>query len=152
TLEAVIAEALVTRYANGIRVFERARDVFIFAISAGFIAPIVAASVDAAALTIGGLAGPAPFRTVWGTLWLGGAVGAVLCTPALVLLWTDRRQRTPFEVVETVIVGVALAGLAWLVFGNTAVGLSNYPLGFLCIPLTLWPAFRLGQRETAFAA
>ena len=31
-------------------------------------------------------------------------------------------------------------------------GQGNYPLGFICIPLALWPAFRLGQRETAVAA
>ena len=38
------------------------------------------------------------------------------------------------------------------VFHGGSVGQGNYPLGFLCIPLALWPAFRLGQRETAIAA
>jgi PAS domain S-box-containing protein len=152
TMEAVIAAVLVTRYANGTRVFERSRDVFLFAIAAGLIAPIVSASFGAGVLAASGLEGSASFRVVWGTWWLGDALGAVLYAPALILLWTDRRPRPPREIFETIIVGLSLAAVSWLVFGRTGAGLSNYPLGFLCIPLALWPAFRLGQRETAFAA
>ncbi len=94
SLEAVIAEAMVTRYARA-RVFDRVRDVFVFAGAAGVVAPIVSATLGGLALVASGLAGLSEFRTVWITWWMGDALGAVLYAPALILLWSDRRPRTP---------------------------------------------------------
>ena len=70
-------------------------ELFLFAIAAGVIAPIVSASFGAGVLAASGLEGPSSFRVVWGTWWLGDALGAVLYAPALILLWTDRRPRPP---------------------------------------------------------
>ena len=151
SLEAVIAEAMVRRYARA-RVFDRVRDVFVFAGAAGVVAPIVSATLGGLALVASGLAGLSEFRTVWITWWLGDALGAVLYAPALILLWSDRRPRTRVQLAEAVIVNVALIAVAVAVFHGGSVGQGNYPLGFLCIPLALWPAFSLGQRETAVAA
>jgi PAS domain S-box-containing protein len=153
TLEAVIAEALINRYANGWRVFDRVRDVFVFAVAAGVVAPIVSASLGSVALVTSGLAAVGDLRAVWLTWWLGDALGAVLYAPALMLLWTDRRPRTHVQMIEAVLVNLALVLVAAAVFrGGSVSGQSSYPLGFLCIPLALWPAFRLGQREAAVAA
>jgi PAS domain S-box-containing protein len=152
TLEAMIAESLVTRYGQGARVFDRARGVFLFAIAAGVVAPIVSATLGAAALATAGLATARDVRMVWITWWLGDALSAILYAPALILLWMDRRPRTNAQVVEALIVNVALIALGTAVFrGESISGQGSYPLGFLCIPLALWPAFRLGQRETAIA-
>jgi PAS domain S-box-containing protein len=152
-LEAVVAEALVTRYVHGSRVFDRARDVFGFALAAGVAAPIVSATIGVGALVTSGLAAASDFRSVWATWWTGDALGAVLYAPALMLLWTDRRPRTRVQLAEGVLVNVALIVVAAAVFhGGSGRGQGSYPLGFLCIPLALWPAFRLGQRETAVAA
>ena len=42
--------------------------------------------------------------------------------------------------------------VALVIFGGWGViSWGNYPLAFLCIPLVLWSAFRLGQRETSLA-
>ena len=52
TLEAVIAEAMVTRYARAC--FDRVRDVFVFAGAAGVVAPIVSATLGGLALVASG--------------------------------------------------------------------------------------------------
>ena len=145
-MEAVIAAVLVTRYANGTRVFERARDVFLFAIAAGVIAPIVSASFGAGVLAASGLEGPSSFRVVWGTWWLGDALGAVLYAPALILLWTDRRPRPPREIFETIIVGLSLAAVSWLVFGRSGAALSQLSPG-----LPLHPAGAVAGLSTRTA-
>ena len=81
SLEAVIAEALVTRYAHGARVFDRVRDVFVFAVAAGVAAPIVSATLGGLALMASGLAAPSEFRTRVGHLVDGGRVRRrPLCT------------------------------------------------------------------------
>jgi PAS domain S-box-containing protein len=152
TLEALVAESLVKRY-QGVQVFARARGVFVFAIAAGVVAPIVSATLGIAALITSGLAPARDFQTLWVTWWLGDALGAVLYAPALILLWTDRRPRSRAQHVEAFVVSASLVVLAGAVFRGGAIGgEGSYPLGFLCIPLALWPAFRLGQRETAVAA
>ena len=61
---------LVTRYANGTRVFERSRDVFLFAIAAGLIAPIVSASFGA------GVLGPRAWRARRLSGWCGARGGS----------------------------------------------------------------------------
>jgi PAS domain S-box-containing protein len=152
TLEAVIAEMLVTRYANGPRVFDRARDVILFGLAAGVAAPLVSATIGVGALAASGLAAASELRTVWMTWWLGDALGAILYAPALMLLWTDRRPRRHMRAIAGFLVSVALIVVAAAIFGGSGAGQGNYPLGFLCIPLALWPAFRVGQRETAVAA
>ena len=42
---------------------------------------------------------------------------------------------------------IALFGI--LVFGGAVPGIENYPIGFICIPILVWSAFRFGQREAA---
>ena len=151
-LEALIAARLIGRYANGARVFERTRDVFLFAVLAGGAAPVVSATIGVTGLVVAGLAAVRDIRPVWITWWLGDALGAVLYAPALMLLWTDRAPRSRRQVFESVLIGVALLTVSVAVFhARNGVG-QGYPLGFICIPLALWPAFRLGQRETAVAA
>jgi PAS domain S-box-containing protein len=152
TLEAVVAETLVRHYARGARLFDRVRDVFAFAGAAGIVAPVVSATIGVGSLIAFGLAPARDLRNVWLTWWLGDALGAVLYAPALMLLWTDRRHRTRSERIEGFLVNVALIVVAATVFRSGGNGQPGYPLGFLCIPLALWPAFRLGQRETAVAA
>jgi len=111
SLEAVIAEAMVTRYARA-RVFDRVRDVFVFAGAAGVVAPIVSATLGGLALVASGLAGLSELRTVWITWWMGDALSAVLYAPALILLWSDRRPRTRVQLAEAVVVNIALVAVA----------------------------------------
>jgi len=153
TCEALVAVYLVERFANGAQAFQRSRDVFFFGVGAAIIAPIVSAVVGVSALTLAHLSDPGLFRVLWVTWWMGDALGAILYAPALILLWTDRRPRTRVEHIEGLLVTFVLVAVGAAVFrygGQPA--RASYPLGFLCIPLALWPAFRVGQRETAVAS
>jgi len=69
----------------------------------------------------------------------------------VIILWIrnprvtgDRRQQ--FEIWLT-LSAILLMGL--LAFGGAFPPLENYPIGFLCVPILVWAAFRFGQREAS---
>ncbi|HET7452803.1 MAG TPA: MASE1 domain-containing protein [Thermoanaerobaculia bacterium] len=148
--EAAAGAWLVRRYAGGTRVFGRAIDVFRFAAFAMAVAAISAA-VGVASLAAGGTTRGKSvllIATIW---WMGDVTGALVVAPALVL-WLGRspsgRRRRKAEVV---LFAVAAVSLAILLFDGAASPLAarGLPLQFLCMPVLLWAAFRLGSRETA---
>ncbi|MGE5412794.1 MAG: EAL domain-containing protein [Syntrophomonadaceae bacterium] len=152
--EALLGAWLVTRFAGGRRAFDRARNVFRFALLAGLGATAVSATIGVAMLVLSGLARPSEYGAVWLTWWFGDAVGALVVTP-VVLLWSAQplrpwKERRAWE-------GAALYALL-LVAGAVVFGglipspTKNYPLEFLCLPLLVWAAFRLGRRDAATAA
>ena len=149
TIEALVGAHLVSRFANGTRAFERAPDVVRFAVLAGLIAPVVAATIGAASLLGAGLTTWAEWPRVWLTWWLGDAGGAVVIAPALILLVTTS-QSVRGRVLELVLLAAALWALSTAIFGGGfSISTSNYALEYLAIPLLLWPAFHFGPRETA---
>jgi signal transduction histidine kinase/ActR/RegA family two-component response regulator len=152
TLEAIIAAALVNRFAGGARVFERAPDIFRFAVLVAGLSTAVSATIGVASLALTGYAPWKAFGPIWLTWWLGDAAGALLVTPALVLWsqgpmprWDGRR------LLEAVLLLAVTAGAGILAFGGALpmVQGHEYPLGFLFIPPVVWAAFRFGARETA---
>jgi diguanylate cyclase (GGDEF)-like protein len=78
--------------------------------------------------------------------------GSILVTPAI-LLWTARSPSRwrPGRAVEgaAVLTAVFLVGL--LVFCGFPTVVRGYPFEFLCVPVLLWAAFRLGRRTSAMA-
>jgi PAS domain S-box-containing protein len=153
TLETLAAVWMVERFAGGSAAFERPYATLRFALFAGAMAPVIAATIGTAALLSFNLAVPADSAVVWVTWWLGDAIGIVLLAPLLVT-WARLRAkpRSAWRVAETTAVAVAVIATAWAVFGDTAMGRQNYPVQGLAAPLLLWPALRLGSRETALAA
>jgi len=154
TLEGLVGVYLVQRFANGRSVFDRSRDVFTFVILAGIVSTAVSATLGVTVLCLGGFASWANYGPIWLTWWLGDAVGALVVTPPLVLWSMNPRLRwNPRQVLEIVILLLALLLVGLAVFGRLFVlGIENYPLEFICIPLLIWAAFRFGQREAATAA
>jgi signal transduction histidine kinase/CheY-like chemotaxis protein len=152
TLEAVVAVCLTTRYANGRRLFEHPNDFFKFVATSMFAAAI-SATLGVASLAFGGFASHEAFARIWQTWWVGDVGGFLLFAPVIILwvenpsLIEDRRQR--FEVWMTL---SAISLIGFMVFGGILPGVGNYPVGFFCIPILVWSAFRFGQRETATAA
>jgi signal transduction histidine kinase/integral membrane sensor domain MASE1 len=147
TLEAVVGENLIRRWAGGPAALQHARRVFVFAGIAGVIAPTVAASIGTLAVSAHHLLGRASAGDVWLTWWLGDSVGALLFAP-LLLLWAERRPaRWPAaRVVEAILLLAATIVVARVVFGGWG---GMRPLSFLCIPVVLWASFRFGQLEAA---
>jgi diguanylate cyclase (GGDEF)-like protein/PAS domain S-box-containing protein len=153
TLEAIAGVWLVNRYAGGRHAFERPRDIFRFAWLAAGAATLVSATLGTTSLCLGGLASWANFLPIWLTWWLGDGSGALLVTPVL-LTWIPggRDPRDASERLETalLLLGVVLIGV--IVFGGLIPTRSHdLPLEFLCLPLLVTIAFRLGVRESALA-
>ncbi len=153
TLEGVVGCYLVSRFAGGQHAFERAQDIFKFALLAGMVSTAVSATVGVTTLALGGFADWAMYGAMWSTWWLGDAVGAVVVTP-LLLLWREN-PRLNWTREQTIELAFLLSGVfftAWIVFGGRFhSALKNYPLEYLCIPFLIWTAFRFGRRKAATA-
>jgi diguanylate cyclase (GGDEF)-like protein len=154
TLEAVVGSYLVNRYARGRFAFERSQDIFRFAALAALGSTALSASCGVASLLLGGFLDPARAATVWLTWWLGNVVGDLALAPVIVLWFTHPHPRwSARQTLEAVGIALSVTLTGLLVFGGVLpVGWRHYPLNFLCVPVLLWPAFRLGQRESASAA
>jgi len=154
TVEAVLGAWLVTRFAGGRHAFDRARNVFRFALLAAVGATAIGATIGMTTLIVSGLARPSEYGSVWLTWWFGDGVGALLVTP-VILLWSARPVRPWKEprAWEGAAMYALLLGVGGIVFGGVIPSSSkNYPLEFLCLPLLVWAAFRLGRREASTAA
>jgi len=154
TLEAVVGAYLVNRFARGRWAFERSHDIFRVAALAALGSTTLSASVGVGSLLLGGFMHPARSGTVWLTWWLGDMVSDLLLAPVIMLWFTHPRPRwNARQMLEAVGIAVSVVLTGLVVFGGVLPDRwRNYPLNFLCIPVLLWPAFRLGQRESATAA
>jgi PAS domain S-box-containing protein len=148
--EAAVAAALVGRFAGGATPFTSGRTAFQYCLLAGFVAPVVAASVGALAATAAtGAVEDLPH--VFGVWWLGDAGGANLVAPLILSLggathdfvW-DRRRRLEFVLLASLV-----AALGALVFEIGVVqGPEALSVVFLTLPLAVWSAFRFTPRES----
>lgn len=131
--------------------FERASDVFRFAVVAA-VAPVPGALLGTVSIIGMGLAPGEEWLPVAVGWWLADMVGILVVTP-LLSLWSDHPSTAKWWFMS----GEGIAALAvvalstWLVFGDTSLGRSHYPIPFAVIPPILWAAFRLSTRETATA-
>lgn len=152
TLEAVAAFSLIARYASGDRAFERPYSTLRFALFGGVVAPLIAATVGTITLRVFDRADAIDMAAVWLTWWLGDAVGIVIVAP-VVVMWArpPLKKWTLWRAAEMTAVAATAVAAAWTVFGDTPLGRRNYPVPFLPVPVLMWPALRLGSRETALA-
>src|SRR5438552_11263951 len=150
TLEAVCGAWLVNRFAGGTRMFERAQDVFKFAVAV-MVSTAVSPTFGVTSLAVGGLADWANYRAIWLTWWLGDATGALVVAP-LLILWSigPRWRLNPKRHLEVGLLLLVLLMLGEAVFGGWfPITARNYPISFICGPIVIWMAFRFTQRETA---
>src|SRR5438034_32375 len=153
TLEGLLGAALVSRFAEGLRAFERPRNILKFAFLAAGGATTVSATCGVTSLVLGGFARWADYGDIWLTWWLGDVAGALVVAP-VVLLWSanPRVLWSRRQALEAVALVVSLLVVSALVFGGFfPARTKDYPLEFLCIPILLWAAFRFGAREAATA-
>ncbi|HEY2824141.1 MAG TPA: MASE1 domain-containing protein [Gemmatimonadales bacterium] len=155
TLEAGVAAVLVRQFARGAGSFDRARDAFLFSGLAALLATTVSATTGVGSLAIAGLVPNDQFGSVWLTWWLGDLNGALTIAP-LILLWArgSKMVWTRAARIEAVILFAGIVVIGVFVFGGVVSQPLNsgYPLEFLSLPLFVWAAFRLSQREAITAA
>jgi len=151
TLEGLIGARLVNRFAHGPQAFNRAQDVFKFALLAGLFSTAVGATIGVTSLVWSGLASPEAYLTIWLTWWLGDAGGGLVVAPALILWATNPKLRwSASRAMEAVLLLASLILVALTVFGDqSSFAIRNYPLEFTLVPIIIWAAYRFGPRETA---
>src|SRR6184192_3844376 len=150
TLEALVGAWLVNRFAGGTNVFDRAYDVFRFALVVA-LSTIISPAFGVTSLGVAGFADWANYGAIWLTWWLGDATGDLVFTP-LVLLWSvaSKRHWNKKEAAEVGALLLLLVLLSAFVFGGRLeISAGNYPIAFICGPVVIWTAFRFTQRETA---
>ena len=151
-LEALAGAYLVNRYANGRRVFERARDIFRFIVLAGLASTAISATIGVASLVLNGLVPPPNVRHVWLTWWLGDATGALIVAPVLILWANYIRDRDRTRVLEAALLMLSLLVVGVIVFSDLSLSdIRSYPVYLLALPVVVWFAFRVGSPETATA-
>lgn len=150
TLEGVVGVYLVNRFAGGRHAFERAGDVFKFAVLAGLVSTTVSPTVGVTSLSLSGFASWVNYGSIWLTWWLGDLGGALVVAPLLVLWSSGTRREWKRVRMEAVVLLLGLFFVGELVFGGLLPAQStNLPLEFLCIPFLIWLAFRFGARGAA---
>jgi diguanylate cyclase (GGDEF)-like protein len=152
TAEGLLAAYLINRFAGGRSAFQNPQNTLRFAAVVALASTSVSASCGAATLALGGFAGWADYGTIWMTWCLSNISGIVLATPCVLLWgagsWSTWRPRKALEA-AAVLVTVVLVGL--VVFCGVPADTRAMPLEFLCVPVMVWAAFRLGRREASAA-
>ena len=127
----------------------RLRDMVAFGLLAGFLAPMIGATLGwLAAVHLGGAE---PTATLW-RLWYAGDVLGILVVVPAVMAWFDRPPG---------VIGVArpwewalLTGLVMLASAEAAAGVltaafGGNPFAYLSLPILMWAVWRLGPAGVA---
>ena len=114
---------------------------------------LINSTIGSILVCLTGLSSWSDFGTIWGTWWVGDAMGILLVAP-LLLTW-QQLPKVPShrkKVAERAIWLLLLLAVGWLVFcSRTRAAYARYPLEYLPFPLVVWAAFRFGQRYTALS-
>ncbi|MGW2832734.1 MASE1 domain-containing protein [Streptomyces sp. NPDC001286] len=114
----------------------RLRDGFALVFLAALTAMLVSATAGAGLLVLTGKLAAGGFWLVWSTWWAGDAMGVLIVTPVLLVLWrVNRLPRTPRWKEAA---GLALIAGGLIPFATR----SDVSLLFLVYPLVIWAALR----------
>ena len=149
TLEGLVGAYLILRFANGIHVFERVRDCFVFTCSGAIMGPVFSATIGVTALALGGYIPFSNYEFVWVTWWLGNAVSALVLAP-LLILWLQINHTWSWQkIFEFCFFLVTFVLILDLVFNEQFIGDYGFPI--FTMPWFVWVAMRFSPRETATA-
>lgn len=151
TLEAIAAGLLINRFSGGIRTFDTAPGIAVFALVVALISTPISATVGVGALQVaeGTLSQSAP--SLWLTWWLGNLAGAVLVAPAIVLFLRDPLASGELRPLLQILAIAFLAGV--IAFSPAlAAWLDRGLLAFIALIPLLWAALYQSPRNTAAVA
>jgi integral membrane sensor domain MASE1 len=149
TLEAFSGAWLIRKFANGPKVFERARNIFKFVLLAALMSTVVSATIGVTTLALAGSAPWNQFGSIWLTWWLGDIAGDLLIGPLVVIWFTQSHPRLVLpRLAEAAALLLAVALVSYFVF----VAQRRPGVEFLAFLPLLWAAFRFGQRGAVTAA
>jgi integral membrane sensor domain MASE1 len=150
TLEGLVGAYLVFRCANGTKAFFQTKNVARFILLACVLATAISATIGVNILCYTGIASWNSFASLWATWWEGDALASIVLAPFLILLLGNpHHSLNALELTELVILITGLAAVSIQVFGPP--GVQPSAVIYLCIPFTLWAAFRFCPLEAAGA-
>ncbi|HTV48615.1 MAG TPA: MASE1 domain-containing protein [Phycisphaerae bacterium] len=153
TLEATAGAALVTRFAGGVKAFDRTQDVIRFILFAPVLSTMISATVGVGILTLGGFAQWSDDGPVWLTWWLGDAISALVIAP-LIIIWATKppHHLNVFQWIEALCLAALFFVCMQIVFAGKFLDHAvSFPYSYMVFPLVLWAAFRFYQHGTVIA-
>lgn len=152
TLQAWTGTYLLQRINFSARL-DRLKDVLAIVGLAAFGSTLINSTIGSIVVCLSGFSSWTNFARIWGTWWVGDAMGILLVAP-LLLTW-QQLPKVPShrkKIAERAIWLLLLLAVGWLVFcSRTRAAYARYPLEYLPFPLVVWAAFRFGQRYTALS-
>ena len=152
TLQAWTGTYLLQRINFSARL-DRLKDVLAIVGLAALGSTLINSTIGSIVVGLSDLSSWSNFVRIWGTWWMGDAMGILLLAP-LLLTW-QQLPKVPShrkKVAERAIWLLLLLAVGWLVFcSRTRAAYARYPLEYLPFPLVVWAAFRFGQRYTALS-
>jgi PAS domain S-box-containing protein len=142
TLEPLVGAWLVNRFANGPRVFERARNILKFVLLAAVLSTAISATFGVTALSLAGLAEWRQYGEIWLTWWLGDLASDLLFAP-LVVIWI--KQPLPVLDWKRLLEAAALLAFVFLLGPLFFFAAHRAALEYIIMLPLLWAALRFGQ-------
>jgi integral membrane sensor domain MASE1 len=125
----------------------RVRDVLGLIVFGVALTTMVAATIGATGMMLGGPGEWASFGKDWRLWWLGDALGALVVAPLILVLAPCANVRmNRWFILEGMALLFATILLGGLVYGGWSGSDLVYPLSFAVFPLVIWGALRFGQR------
>src|SRR4028119_1420014 len=152
TLQAWTGTYLLQRI-NFSATLDRLKDVLGIVGLAALGSTLINSTIGSIVVCLTGLSSWSNFVRIWGTWWVGDAMGVLLVAP-LLLTWQQLPKVSSHrkKIAERAIWLLLLLAVGWLVFcSRTRAAYARYPLEYLPFPLVVWAAFRFGQRYTALS-
>jgi diguanylate cyclase (GGDEF)-like protein len=152
TIEGLLAAYLINRYAGGRSALQNPLNSFRFAGLVLLSGTTVGATIGTATIALVNPIEIPNMGAIWMHWSLGNVAGSLVFGPAVILgtQVTSTRWRTT-RLIEGIAVYTGVLLVCLIAFWDIPRELSRYPLEFLCVPVLLWSAFRLGRRPTAVA-
>ena len=142
TLEAVLGTFLLRSFVGMDFSFGHLRESIAFIICGVVLAPLLAATIGAITLELGGMISAADFLATWITWWIGDALGALVVAPFL-LRWFSNPyyDRSTWQYVEMAFVIVAVSAVTFVIFWTPI-----FPFLYLAFVPLVWATLRTGPR------
>jgi len=146
TLQALGGAYFLKKYTDFSPTLARLHD-GMWLIAVAFVGTAISSTIVVASVWLGGAAGAYGAGALWGSWWIGCALGTLIVAP-LVLKWLSAPlfKRTPLQYIELCAVVAAVLATAVFVFWMS----DTHFVYYLFIPLT-WAALRTGPRGITFA-
>ena len=146
TLEAVTGAWLVRRFASGVKVFDRAQNVFRFVVLAAIPSTILGATIGVSTVCLTRFGEWDAFGPIWLTWWLGDLVGDLIVAPLLVIWLTHSFHLKPRRMFEAACVIFVLLIVSYAIYlEGISLGAANQLKYLTLLPL-LWAAVRFRQQ------